>query len=464
MFVRLFAITVGLWGFSDCGSAAFGAETDLRERVDRLAAPYVEHQVVMGMTVGVLAEGRQLAVGYGSLAVDQKDQPNGDTIFEIGSVSKAFTGILLGDAVARGVVTLKHPVQELLPDGITLPVEDQQPMQLWHLATHTSGLPQLPLNLRPADPNNPYADYSAEQLYQFLNNVELQHVPGSRAEYSNLGVGLLGHLLARQEGVRYGELLTERIAKPMQMTSTAIELSTSQRARLAPPHSADGQPALHWDLPTLAGAGAIRSSANDMLRLLAAQLEPPRGTLGQGINQAWEVHWTPPDSASFAMGLGWHVRDGHTRWHNGQTGGYHAMALVSRKSRTAVVLLANTATGEVDRLAEDIFRMLHGATVQPRRFAPALVVAPEVMRRYVGRYTLAPGVDLAVTLDEDRLMVQVSGQPAARVYPKSETRWYLKVVKAELTFQVDDQGNCRSLVLHQNGRDIPAQRRKDETP
>jgi serine-type D-Ala-D-Ala carboxypeptidase/endopeptidase len=247
------------------------------------------------------------------------------------------------------------------------------------------------------------------------------------------------------------------------MNSTGIELSASMRERLAPPHSADGLLPPNWDLPTLAGAGALRGTANDLLRLLAAHLDPPQGELAEALDLAWQIHWEPEDNSSFAMGLGWHVaRDGHTRWHTGQTGGYHGVVFVSRQLKTAVVVLANTATGEVDRLAEDVFRMLAGAEVEPREFAPAVEVAADVMRRYVGRYALAPEFHLTVTLEEDRLMVQATGQPAARVFPKTDTQWFYKVVNAQLTFQTDEQGRCQGLILHQSGREMPARRVEDE--
>ena len=458
--LALAAVLVGAGGVLERASAE---EVDLRARVDRLAAPYIEHEVVVGMSVGVLAEGRQWVAGYGRVSAEEDRRPDGETVYEIGSISKVFTGILLGDAVARGEVSLEQPLRELLPGMADNLAKEGEPIRLWHLATHTSGLPRLPANMQPADPADPYADYSAERLDEFLKSVELKQVPGELAEYSNLGAGLLGEVLGRKAGVGYERLLTERITRPLGMESTGIELSLSMRERLAPPHSADGLPANNWGFTALAGAGAIRSTADDMLRLLAAQLEPPRGVLAEAIDLAWKVHWQPKDNAGLALGLGWHVaRDGHTRWHNGQTGGYRAMALVSRESEIAVVVLANTATGEVDRLAEDIFRMLAGAAVEPRTFAAAVGVAPEVMERYVGRYALAPGFHLTITLDEDRLMVQATGQPAAQVYPKSDTDWFFKAVDAQLTFQVDDRGRCTGLILHQHGQDMPAGRVDDE--
>ena len=152
------------------------------------------------------------------------------------------------------------------------------------------------------------------------------------------------------------------------------------------------------------------------------------------------------------MGLGWHVaRDGSTRFHSGQTGGYHAMMLVSREYNTAVVLLTNTATGEVNHLAEDIIRMLAGAQVEPRQFEKARKVAVEKMERFVGKYQLAPGYVFTVSLKGDKLMVGLTGQPIFQVYSRSDTEWYYNVVKAMLTFQLDEEGNCSGVELFQHG-------------
>jgi len=145
------------------------------------------------------------------------------------------------------------------------------------------------------------------------------------------------------------------------------------------------------DLPALAGAGGIRSSVGDMLLLARAQLAPPDNPIGKAIALAWKVHQQPLAPGDFAIGLAWHIaRDGSTRWHNGQTGGYHSMMLVNRDIETAVVLLTNTATMEADRLAQDIIQMLSGAKVEPRAFEKSVKVSPDVMQAYVGKYELAP--------------------------------------------------------------------------
>ena len=453
-----FALFVALTQLLSNPSNLLAKET-IASRVDPLVQPYLDNDVVVGLTVGILQQDKRSVLGYGHLSAADKRRPDGNTVYEIGSVSKVFTGLLLADAVRQGRVQLDQLAGDLLPKDVNMPAHEKRAITLQDLATHVSGLPRLPDQFTPADWTNPYADYSTDQLHAFLNRHQLTRAPGEKSEYSNLGMGLLGHLLAQNAKQSYEQLLRERIAKPLKMADTSITLNKQQQSRLAPPHSGDGKPAANWDIPTLAGAGAIRSSTNDMLRFAQANLSPPTSDFGKAVELAWKIHQKPLESGNLALGLGWHVaRDGSTRWHNGQTGGYHSMLLVSRDHDAAVVLLANTATGKVDQLAEDILRMLAGAEVEPRSFEKSIEVSAEVMQRYVGKYELAEGIHFTVTVEDDKLMVGLTGQPSLQVFARSETEWFYKVVAASITFQVDDQGKCQALELFQNGVRQTAQR------
>ena len=449
---RQFVVGIAALAHALANPCLLRAEESLQDRVGALVQPYLDNHLVMGMAVGVLQQDYSTTLGYGRLSAENSRRPDGRTIFEIASVSKVFTGLLLADAVVQDRLELDQPAAELLPAGVKLPEHEKRAITLQDLATHVSGLPRLPASFSPADWSNPYADYSGKKLAAFLNRYQLTRAPGEKSEYSNLGMGLLGQLLSFEAKTPYQQLLRERIAKPLEMSDTTITLTKNQTSRVAPPHLADNQPGSHWDFLTLAGAGGIRSTTSDMLKFAQAQLSPPESDLGQAIELAWQVHQKPLAAADFALGLGWHLaRDGNTRWHNGQTGGYHSMLLVSRKLDLAVVLLTNTATGEVDRLAQDIFSMLAGANIAPRSFEEAITVPPEVMQRYVGTYQLTPSLVFTVKVEDDKLMIDLTGQPALQVFPRSETEWFYKVVPASITFQVDAQGKCTSLELSQNG-------------
>ncbi|MGL4514641.1 MAG: serine hydrolase [Lacipirellulaceae bacterium] len=429
-----------------------GQTDDLRASIVRHAQPYVDAEVVVGMSIGALRGDEECFVGLGSVG-DGRGEPDADTLYEIGSVTKVFTGLLLADAVTAGVVKLDQPLAELLPPGVKAPLRGR-PITLRDLSTHVSGLPRLPsnLDLSAVDPANPYMGYTGKDVAAFLNGHTLAREPGTKAEYSNLAVGLLGSVVARKQGLGYGEAVAKRIAGPLGMSDTTVALSDEQRARLATPHDAGGVATYDWDMGSMAGAGAIRSTARDMVRFARANMTLPKGKLGEAIELAWKVHQKPIVKEDFAMGLGWHVaRDGTTRWHNGQTGGYHAMILVSRQLDAAVVVLANSATMEVDALAQSLVLVVSGRDVVPREFSKEVEVAPEVMRRYVGKYRLAPGIDFTVTEEDGKLIVGLTGQSALRVYPRSETVWEYREVEADLTFEIDDAGKATSVTLFQNG-------------
>jgi CubicO group peptidase (beta-lactamase class C family) len=184
----------------------------------------VEHQGV-GIVVGVIGpEGRRI-ISYGHLEKGDPRPLNGDTIFEIGSITKVFTSLLLADAVQRGQVALDDPAAKYLPKTVKIPEHNGQAITLVDLATHTSGLPGMPSNFSPKDPGNPYADYSVDQLYQFVSSYQLTRDIGSKYEYSNLGGGLLGHVLALRAGTDYEALVRSRICTPLGMKTTSITLT-----------------------------------------------------------------------------------------------------------------------------------------------------------------------------------------------------------------------------------------------
>jgi len=250
-----------------------------------------ERQAV-GIVVGVIEPAGRRVVACGNLASGDPRPLDGDTIFEIGSISKVFTSLLLADMVHGKEVALDDPAAKYLPENVKMPERSGKSITLHDLSTHTSGLPRLPGNLKLKDPRNPYADYSVDDLYWFLSSYELPRDPGVEFEYSNLGGGLLGHLLARHAGTDYENLIKTRITEPLGMTDTGITLSPSMRQRMATGHTAMLAPTANWDLPTLAGAGALRSSANDILTFLEAFLGYKESRLARAMQATLEVRRT----------------------------------------------------------------------------------------------------------------------------------------------------------------------------
>ena len=446
---------------------------DLAAKVDALAKPLADAGLAASLVVGVLDGDTMLVRSYGKVG---ENAPDGTTLYEIGSVSKVFTGILLADAVTRGVCKLDDPVQSLLPEGVTMPKWEATPVLLWHLSTHTSGLPRLP-NMKGSDPSDPYAHFDEAKLFAEVGKARVRWEPGSKYEYSNFAVGLLGHLLAKKQGfASFEALLKERITTPLGMQDTTVALADAQKARMAPPRNADGDAEHLWDLAALAGAGGIRSSVADMLKFARAQFRPagPLATLDD-VRQPKRSEPSPADALDepidlaqqkrhdgangIAMGLGWHfARDGKTRWHNGGTGGFHSYLAVVPGDRRAVCVLSNTTSGLIDQVGERILQHLYGMAVAPPKVEIPVAVERAQLQRLVGKYRMEQGGAMfTITLDDRGLSAQLTGQQACRVHAKSPTQFVYRVVDASLTFELEGD-TAKVLVLHQNGEDMKCTR------
>ena len=391
-----------------------------------------------GIVVGLVEpDGRTRIIAVGVAA---------DRVFEIGSITKVFTASVLADMAGRGEVRLEDPVATLLPATVTMPSRNGRQITLLDLATQTSGLPRLPGNLAPRDSSNPYADYTVQQLYTFLSGYSLPRDAGATYEYSNLGLGLLGHALALKAGMSYEELVRRRILVPLGMRETAITLTPELRARLAPGHDAGGQPVPNWDLPTLAGAGALRSTARDMLIFLAANIDSTRTPLSPTLRQTHAAR-------RGIVGLGWHSlsRPAATIvWHNGGTGGYRSYTGFDPARRIGVVVLSN-----VNRSVDDIGVHLLDSTFalqRPPQRRIEVAVDSAVLARYVGEYELAPTFHIVVTRAASRLFVQATGQPKFPLFAESDSTFFLTVVDAQISFTRD------GMVLHQNGQHMPGRK------
>jgi len=428
----------------------------LTERVDQ------RHQAV-GMVAAVIEPSGTRIVAYGKLAKDDARPLNGDTVFEIGSITKVFTALLLADMAQRGEVKLDDPISKYLPEGVKAPLRNGKEITLAELATHTSGLPRLPGNLKPEDPANPYADYSADRLYAFLETYQLPRDPGEKWEYSNLATGLLGHLLSLRAGKDFETLVVSRIAAPLGMASTRITLTPEMKERMAAGYNASLQPARNWDFLALAGAGALRSTANDLITFLAANLGYKKSPLQPAMAAMLEVR-LPGPALNFQQALGWHIlqHDGRDLiWKDGGTLGFGSFIGFDAKARVGVVVPANSfslATGGVDYIGLhllDTSMPLAGAPVKERK---AVAIDPKILEGFVGRYQLTPTFIITISRDDDRLYEQATGQPKLQIYAESEKEFFLKVVDAQITFKTDPQGRATELTLHQNGMDQRAPR------
>ncbi|TWT76224.1 Beta-lactamase precursor [Planctomycetes bacterium CA13] len=427
------------------------------EEARRFALPLIESERIDGLSVGIIDGPRHFTFHLGA-ANDGQTEADDNTIYEIGSISKVFTGLLLADAVTKDPGMLERTPNSRDCE-VRLPLWQDQSITWLDLATHQSGLPRLADNFTTGQSKDPYATYDSTKAIEFLRRHQLRRQPGTQHEYSNFAFSWLGYLLANRERVSYEQLLKHRITGPLEMTDTAITLAPNQSPRLATPHSSYGKETSYWDFADLPGAGGIRSSISDMMKFMHAQLDPLNSSLRETSELAWKQH-NPGSENHLAMGLGWYIaRDGNTRFHNGQTGGFHSAMFVNRKRSIAVVVLANTGPAdEVDVLAERLTQRLAGIKVQPQKLSKATKVDRKAMANLVGRYELSPTFIFDVNVINDSLMVGITNQTTQEVFPITEVRWFYKGVDAELTFELGENGLAESLVLHQNGIQQTAKR------
>ncbi len=417
-------------------------------------------KLAVGIVVGIVNGSGKQVIGHGSLRANEPaNKLDGDTVFEIGSVSKVFTSLLLADMVVRGEVALDDPASKYMPKTVTMPTHGGREITLKNLATHTSSLPRIPDNLAPADPDNPYADYRVDMLYSFLNGCKLTRNIGEKCDYSNLGAGLLGHVLALRAGADFESLVATRIAKPLGMTSTAITLTADMKKRLATGHNESLAEVKNWDIPTLAGAGAIRSSVNDMLLFVEANMGKKKSSLDAAMTEQ-QITRNSAGTPNLSIALGWHKLAGFGEeviWHNGQTGGYHSFVGFDKKRGIGVVVLTNTAV-DIDDIGLHLLDTRYPLKdAKPGK--PSLKVDPKILDSYVGDYELAPSFVISITKQADRLMLQATGQPKFEIFAESESKFFLKVVDAQVSFVKDKTGAVTQLILHQNGANQPAKKK-----
>ncbi len=432
---------------------------ELTAKVNAFMQPLIDGEVVFSLAIGLIDGDKTYILGYGSVSASHPGKPDGNTLYEIGSITKVFTGTLLAEMVGRKEAELADPIAKYLPSTAKTPTFERTPITLLDLATQSSGLPRMPDNLAPQNPSNPYADYTGDKLLAFLSGYKLTRKPGAKYEYSNLGMGLLGYALANHLQKPYEALIKQRVCEPLGMTSTVNTLNAEQRTRLAAGHDTDGNVVSNWDLAALAGAGGLRSNVVDMLRFLKANITANAEAAPTAIQTALLLAQKPerPVDGGGQIGLAWHILpDGTTVWHNGSTGGYRSLVAFNREKKQGVVVLCNTAGDVVDQVGFGLLRMLGGDALPTLKLRLPAKINTGVYSRYVGEYELAPGAVITITREQNKLLAQLTGQGKYRLYPASETSFFYRIVDAQVTFVKASSGKVEKLILHQNGRDLPA--------
>jgi CubicO group peptidase (beta-lactamase class C family) len=325
--------------------------------IELAVRPYIQKSNTVGLSIGILKDGKITTYNYGETARGNKRLPTSNTIFEIGSITKTFTATLLAYYVNEGKVKLNDPATKYLPDSVAVN-PSLKPVTLQSLSNHTSGLARMPTNLDFAgvDAANPYKNYNKQQLFSYLKTCKLNSQPGERYDYSNLGVGLLGTILAQISGKTFDQMVAELICKPLMMQSTVQHLSEAKLANFVTVYNATGGVTPAWDFDVLASCGALHSSVNDLLIYARANMNPGADKLGKAFELTHQITF----SKDIKLGLAWHiiVVDGvEYYFHNGGTYGSSSFLAFNTQKNLAVVILSNAAEN-TDAIGTDILKKL----------------------------------------------------------------------------------------------------------
>jgi serine-type D-Ala-D-Ala carboxypeptidase/endopeptidase len=445
----------------------------LEERVAGIVQPVVEHGWAQAVMVGTLKDGEERYFGFGAIDRDGT-APDADTVFEIGSVTKVFTAIVLADLAARGEVALDDPVAWHLPDDFNLPKPGGKPITLEALAAHTSGLPVIAANFWEDGDSifdndtggRRWAGYSAARLRAFLANPAPPVNDSRPYIYSNLGAGLLGHALSRRAGQPIEKLIHSRICEPLGMTSTGTDVPLS-----TPGHNADGVPVQPWVLgeSILGGAFALRSSCRDLIRFARANLGDGAGDLAGALT---ESHRPRADiNPAERTALGWRVNVNGVIYTTGATGGYRCALSIHPPTKSAIVILANTQVGGAtgarallfDGLAGSLLNSLVGGPPINVPF-PRTAAPPASPEDYPGTYEPVPagaGPTLVVKLVNGRLTTTGPGGMTLRLWPAGEDAFFLRAHDAELKFERDAAGKVTGAKVKFEGNQATLERKRD---
>lgn len=397
----------------------------------------------VGMVVGIVDEHGTRVISYGKLDNGDSTEVNADTLFEIGSITKTFTTLL-----QRGEMRLDDPVEKYLPPTVKVPSRDGRKISLLDLATHSSGLPRDGLK-----------EWTFTGLYEFLSHCRLRRNPGVKAEYSNIGMCLLGHAIELKAGTNFEALVRQRICGPLDMDSTCIKPTPELRPRWAKSHGQENR--VVWDMDAfysgLGGSGALRSSVNDMLKYAAAEIGLTNSSLTPLMERTHVVRF-PRAFETFGradLAMPWwiyHWDGADLITHGGTTSGHKAFLGFDKKLKRGVVVLANRSDPLQQAVEPLGMYLLHPPASQP---VPAKVTT-NVLDSYEGLYVFpdAPEVVMSIRRDGDRLLTQLLNGVGGDWVALSDTVFFDPWFEARMTFTRKGRDGMAVLFSPKPGREM----------
>ena len=433
-------------------------ENTIKETVvDRITNGYS-----VGTVVVFLRDGKEEYFTFGFSDSTHSQPITKKSVFEIGSISKTFTSLLLADLILKRKVKPNDPIEIYLSDSLKIPSYKGSKITFIDLATHTSGLPRMPDFSNPKDANNPVADFTDEKLYRFLGNYHLTRAKG-KYEYSNLGVGLLGNIVSRIHGKTYEDLLQNVICKPLGMHETST-LNTSPY--LTTPHI--GTTAVsHTNLASITGAGGIRSNAEDMLRYLKFQMDVNPSSLLAAMKLT--QHPLHDADRNMKIGMGWHIvpNDGDTIvWHSGGTTGYRTFAGFNLRSKRAIVILNNSA-----KTTDDLGMYYFNQNIPIESIKKPVPIPLEQLKDKIGVYKVTTVNDaiksdseIQIKQQGDHLAGRLTSGPWVSLFPESESQFFSHMEHV-ITFSRNTDGKIQIIRVRMPfGLEISGTKRNNTFP
>jgi CubicO group peptidase (beta-lactamase class C family) len=417
-----------------------------------LAERVGENEKAIGIVVGVIDPQGPRIISYGHRNADDARPLDGDTVFEIGSVTKVFTALLLTDMVEKNEVALADPAAKYLPADLKVPQRKVRSITLVDLATHTSGLPFMPENAPPL--NDPAASkYSAADLKQYVASYQFKRDIGAEWEYSNIGYWILSEALSSRGGKSYEDLVRMRIVAPLKLRNTDFVLSPEMKSNLAIGHDAAVQPApvistlgIYSLMPA---AGGLYSTVNDLARVLSVAMGYKRSSLAPAIEATLRTR--RPMGAGNEQALGWSaIEKGDLIFRDGGTYGYASSIAFDPKKRIGVVVLSNQV-GDVNDIARHLLRPDYPLAKPANTKRTEIKIDSALLDKYAGRYKAEGEGIFIVAREADFLTIESPadwGLPKLRIRPESQQDFFATELPLRVTFQTDSDSKVRSLTIY----------------
>lgn len=384
---------------------------------------------------------------HGWSDIEHRIKANEHTLYELGSITKSFTGLLLAKLAIQDGLSLQAPLNDFLPDSIDLRDKKGAAVTLKSLATHSSGLPRLPSNIDLENHLDPYVNYDQNHMYSFLSH----HIPRTvdrHFVYSNLGFGLLGDALSSYKKTPYKQLLQEQILNPLQLKNTFFEIPKEQKHHMAKGYLGTQEVPL-WQFKVMAPAGGLKANIKDLHHYGLHYIEKSE-VFSKIDSTATTNYFTDENGGKHA--LGWFIDNEGIVNHGGGTGGFRTFIAIDKENKRVISVMTNSGSSPV----EDLAKYLINPKANPLQIdKKEVAITAEELEPFKGTY-INDGLNLnyTIVLKENHLHAKLSGQPEFPLYYQGKDSFVYKVVKAKVVFEKDENNTVVGLLLHQNGQEI----------